>query len=81
MMVEKVNKMIEEMEKLEKNWMGMLSLSDLSEIDDETMKMFKSSINLMNLSKDLMIEQAETIDSMVVKLDSIDQKLDALLDK
>ena len=73
-----VEKLIEEMEKLEKNLMGMFDLSDLAEVDDETIKMFKSYVNLMNISKELMVEQAATIDNMNDKLNEINSKLDVL---
>ena len=75
MLKKTVEKMMDEMEVLEKNLMGMFSLSDLAGADDEMIGMFKSYANLANLSKEYMIEQAEIIDNMNAKLDSIDQKL------
>lgn len=74
-MVEKVNEIIKEVEKLEKDLMGMFSLSDLADADDETIKMFKSYANLMNLSKDLMLAQATMLDGIDHKLNNIHERL------
>lgn len=81
MLETKVNAIIEEIEVMEKNLMGMFSLSDLAEADDETMQMFKSYANLLTQSKELMVEQAKVMDNTVVKLNSIEEKLVLLLNK
>lgn len=73
---EVVMELLDEMEKLEKDLMGMFSISDLAEADDETVKMFKSYANLMKISKKLMVTQAETLDYIKLKLDKIEGKVD-----
>ena len=75
MLVKTVNEIVKEMEVLEKNLMGMFSLSDLAGADDEMLKMFKSYGKLMELSKEYAIEQAKAIDDMNEKLDKIDKNL------
>ena len=79
-MVEKVNQLIKEIEVVEKQMLGMFTFADLVE-DEETMKLMKTYVNLMQLSKEMMIEQAETTDFMTEKLNVIDTKLDLLLEK
>lgn len=71
-----VMELIDEIEKMEKDLMGMFTISDLADADDETMKLFKSYATLMNLSKKLMVTQAETLDYIKLKLDRIEGKVD-----
>ena len=71
-----VNELIEEMEKLEKDLMGMFTVSDLADADDETVKLFKSYANLMKISKQLMKTQASSLDTILLKLDRIEGKID-----
>ena len=73
---EVVMELLEEMENLEKEMMGMFKISDLADADDETVKMFKSYANLMKISKKLMVTQAETLDYIKLKLDKIEGKVD-----
>lgn len=80
-MLETVKQIVKEIEVAEKYLMGMFNLSDLAEADDETVKVFQSYAKLMQFSKQLMIEQAETIDNMNKTLKDIDSKLDDLLVK
>lgn len=79
-MVEKVNELLKEMEVAEKYLMGLFTPEQLANLDVEDMKVFKSYINLMKLSKDLMLMQATYTDNMNSKLDNINEKLDSLLE-
>ena len=81
MLKKTVKQIVDEMGVLEKNLMGMLSLSDLVGVDEDMLKMFKSYANLVDLSKEYMMEQAVMIDNMNDKLDSIDQKLFEMMNK
>lgn len=78
-MVEKVKELVKEIDKLEEQFMSMFKTSDLLEMEDEGIKMLKQYVGLVNISKELMIESAETIDNMNNKLDTIDSKLDMLV--
>ena len=73
---EVVMELVDEIEKLEKDLMGMFTISDLADADDETVKLFKSYANLMKISKKLMVTQAETLDYIKLKLDRIEGKVD-----
>lgn len=76
MLKEKVNEIIEEVEVLENYMKEMFNVNDLLEADDSTIKLLRSYINLMNLSKELMMAQAEVTDNMNDKLDKILEKLE-----
>ncbi len=78
---EVVKELVEEIEKLEKDLMGMFTISDLADADDETVKLFKSYANLMKISKKLMLTQAESLDNTMLKLDRIEGKIDILTTK
>lgn len=81
-MIEKVNEVIKEIEVAEKYLMGMLRPEDLADaLDDEGIKVFKSYVNLMKLCKELMLESATLADNANYKLNSIDSKLDKLLEQ
>lgn len=82
LMVERANQIIKEMEVAEKYLMGMIKPEDLADaLDDEGVKVFKSYVNLMRLSKDLMLEGAINTDNVNFKLNSIESKLDKLLEQ
>lgn len=81
-MVEKVNEMIKEMEVAEKYLMGMLRPEDLAgALDDEGIKVFKSYVKLMQLSKDLMLGLAIHVDSTDHKLSNINERLQLISDQ
>ena len=81
-MIEKVNEVIKEIEVAEKYLMSMLRPEDLADaLDDEGIKVFKSYVNLMKLCKELMLESATLADNANYKLNSIDSKLDKLLEQ
>lgn len=78
-MLEKVNELIKEIEGVEKYLMGMFSLTDLAGADEETIKLFQTYAKLMEISKEIMIEQAKDNDEMKHTLQDINTKLDQLL--
>ena len=78
---EVVMELLEEMENLEKEMMGMFKISDLADADDETVKMFKSYANLMKISKKLMVTQAESLDKIMLNLERLEGKIDILTTK
>lgn len=68
----KTLKLIEEMDSLMKEAMGMINVMDVLESTDEkTLGMFKAYMKLYNDSKELMLCQAEMIDNQDKKLDKI----------
>ena len=78
-MLEKVNELIKEIEGVEKYLMGMFSLTELADADEETIKLFQTYAKLMNISKEIMIEQAKDNDEMKKMLQDINYKLNELL--
>ena len=78
-MLEKVNELIKEIEGVEKYLMGMFTISDLADADEETVKLFQTYAKLMNISKEIMVEQAKNNDEMKQMLQDVNNKLDRLL--
>lgn len=78
-MEEKMKELIEEIDKLEEQFMSMFSASDLLDMEDDGLKMLKQYFNLMEVSKELMLESAKTTDNMNRQLNDINEKLDMLL--
>lgn len=75
-MLETTKTIIKEMDEVMDAYMKeMLSFEDLMDLDDETAKLLKRAWNLMDMSKKLMLEQAEALD----KIDDIDKKMDKVI--
>lgn len=71
-MLEQTKKLIEEMDELLKEAMGMLNVMDvLEDTDDKTLSVFKAYLKLYRDSKELMLLQAEMIEEQDKKLDKI----------
>ena len=74
-MLENTRRMIEEIDKIKANCIKAMFDSDmLMSMDGNTLEMMQESMNLIEISKDLMIAQATMMDDM-------NKKLDILVDK
>lgn len=72
MLVEKTNRLIEEVNELKDSCMSMIVTESLNYMTGTEFEMYKKTFNLLNTSMDVMSEQAKMIDQ-------IDKKLDTLL--
>ena len=75
-MLETTKTIIKEMDEVMNAYMKqMLSFEDLMDLDDEASRLLKRAWSLMDMSKKLMLEQAEALD----KIDDIDKKMDKVI--
>lgn len=75
-MLETTKAIIKEMDEVMDAYMKqMLSFEDLIDLDDENRDLLKRAWNLMDMSKKLMLEQAEAFD----KINEMDEKMDKII--
>lgn len=75
-MLETTKAIIKEMDEVMDAYMKqMLSFEDLMDLDDEETNLLKRTWNLMDMSKKLMLEQAEAFD----KINEMDEKMDKII--
>lgn len=75
MLSEKAKKLVEEMNELKaqmsKQIFGLIDIEYIDEEEIENLKLMKKCYELMNDSMEYMVEQAEVMDQMNLKLDLI----------
>lgn len=80
MMIEVTNKIIKEIEKIEQTMTKTFGeIENITNMDDDSLLMYKSCFKMINLSKDLMYKQATEIDYLHHTVENIDQKLDKVI--
>ena len=73
-MLETAMKMEKKMEKIVHLVTAQIGAEDILSIDSDTFAVLKASFELIDISKKMMVEQAEMIDEMNRKLDIILEK-------
>ena len=75
-MVETTNKFIEEIGKVMTDFDGLITLKSMRNLDENEIKLIVAGLKLIDISKELIIKQAEIIDDQNRKLDLILSKLE-----
>lgn len=75
-LVERTNEMFQEIHEVMDVYMKTVGIEDVMNIDDESLLVFKKTIDLMKKSEAYSLEMAAKLD----KIDRIEKKLDLLLE-